>query len=350
MKKFLVFYTQLESAKTGGQVIDFDFIHQIESSKLFDVTYFLDSDMKSTSNIAYNIYLLTHVMRFFKYDVIFMNSRTYPRMLFFVMLLRLFSFKGKLITYHHHYNYKTSCGWRKYIHKVTELTFLRCMSEILIPSPYVLDLTKKLIPDIKTVFIPIGFNKIGNICDFGLKKERIVCVGNIDRRKRTHHIVEIANLLKDKISNLRYDIVGGVLDQKYSLEIQKQIERYHLKDVVILHGRVSNEKLSSIYKNALLFVFPSSYEGYGMVLVEAMNFGVPVVAYNNSAIPYTISNGYNGILVDDGDYEKMADLIEKIIKEGDLAALSYNAYSYAKKMPDISDMRHKMADYIRELS
>lgn len=346
MKSFLVFYSQLDTPLTGGQVIDFDFIHQVELSNKFAVSYFLDSDMKSTTNIAYNLYLLTHVVNFLRYDIIFMNSRTYPRMLLFVLLLKFLCYKGKIITYHHHYNFETSYGWRKNVHKLSELLFLRCMSEILIPSPFVLDLTKKYIPKAKTIFIPIGFTKLCDKPRFTDRELNIVCVGNIDRRKRTHHIVEIANLLRNKYPNIKYDIVGGILDSEYNSEIEMLISKYQLEGVVKLHGRVSDDILSSIYKKALLFVFPSSYEGYGMVLVEAMSYGLPIIAYRNSAIPYTVKDEYNGLLVDDGNYYQMANAIKNLLEGKSISVLRDNCLSYINDLPSISDMRDKMLNYL----
>lgn len=75
------------------------------------------------------------------------------------------------------------------------------------------------------------------------------------------------------------------------------VHLYGLEDVVTFVGRISDEELKSYYSRAYCFVFPSLLEGYGMVLIEAMSYGLPVIAFDNSAIPFTVKNDRNGILV-----------------------------------------------------
>lgn len=350
MKKFLIFYDQLDSPKTGGQFTDFIFIHQVEASHLFDIDFFLDENMRSTSNYAYNHFLIMHVRKFMSYDIIFMNSRTYPRMLFFVLLLRMLHYKGKLITYHHHYNFETSSGWRKMVHRASELAFLKCMSEVIIPNPFVMDLSKVLLPRVKKVFIPTSTKKIIDYIEIEHRDNRILCVGSIDRRKRTHQVVEIANILRNELPNLRYDIVGGVAEKDYEEEIFNLINFYHLSDVVTVHGRVDDEILDSMYRTSSLLLFPSSYEGYGMVLIEAMSRGLSVIAYNNSAIPYTVRDGYNGFLVEDDNLNAMAETIKKVINDEDiLKATRANALSYAATLPSLDSVKDEMINYLKQL-
>ena len=352
MKKALIIYSQLDEPKTGGQVIDFEFIHEIESSGCFEMSYFLDSNLKSNSNLAYNVYLLIHLHRFMTYDVIFMNSRTYPQMLFFVLFLRILCFKGQLLTIHHHYNFETSYGWRKIIHRIAELSFLRCMSVLIIPSPFVLDLTKELLPQSDTVYIPIGFKDLGDSINVTENNNhRLLCVGNVDRRKRNHQMIEIAKALAPLYSDLKVDIVGGVLETDYNIEITNAIQSNGLNDVVILHGRVDDATLNKLYDDASIFVFPSSYEGYGMALIEAMSHSLPVVAYNNSAIPYSIKNGYNGFVVEDNNVSLLTNRIKEIFDDKDLYLnLKHNAKEYVCSLPTIDQMRLSMRNYIKTIA
>lgn len=350
-KSFLIIYAQTDSPQTGGQVVDFEFINQINKSGLFNVSYLRDADLKSISNLYYNWYLLFHIQKFMRYDVIFMNSRNYPRLLFFVIALRILGFKGKLITYHHHYNFETSKGIVKYIHKFAELTFLKSVSDILIPSPFVLDLTKILLPSASKTYIPIGFQKQvrGNSISVRMN-HRIICVGNIDRRKRSHQIVDVAYNLTDEFPDLKVDIVGGVLEEEYYEEICSLIKEKSLENIITLHGRVSDDMLKELYDNASVFVFPSSYEGYGMVLIEAMSHGLPVVAYNNSAIPYSVKNGYNGFVVEDNNEEHLVDKVKILLTDGTLRArLSKNAIDYVNSLPSLKDMQCNMQEFVSKL-
>ena len=67
-----------------------------------------------------------------------------------------------------------------------------------------------------------------------------------------------------------------------------------------------------------IFVFPSLWEGFGMVLIEAMYNRLPIVATNAGAIPYLVKDGENGILVPVKDPEQLAKSIKKLIESPEL--------------------------------
>ncbi|MDE5979303.1 MAG: glycosyltransferase, partial [Muribaculaceae bacterium] len=73
--------------------------------------------------------------------------------------------------------------------------------------------------------------------------------------------------------------------------------------------------LQRIISRADIFTFPSRLEGYGMVICESMVNGLPVVCFDNSAMPYTVKDGVNGRLVADGDDAAMADAIGELTSD-----------------------------------
>ena len=78
--------------------------------------------------------------------------------------------------------------------------------------------------------------------------------------------------------NIQLVIAGGVSDYKVFLSLQKQVMDLGIMDRVHFLGAVEYERLPYLYRNALLFVFPSRLESFGLPLVEAMASGVPIVA------------------------------------------------------------------------
>ena len=88
------------------------------------------------------------------------------------------------------------------------------------------------------------------------------------------------------IAQSDYDlvIVGSPLTEKEKSELNAYInpERYHCT------GRISNQELNVIYNNAFALLYPSSYEGFGIPVLEAQKAGCPVIAYNASSIPEII--------------------------------------------------------------
>ena len=81
------------------------------------------------------------------------------------------------------------------------------------------------------------------------------------------------------------------------------------------HGRVSRERLAELYRGARLFVFPSAEEGLGLVLLEAMACGVPVVATRTEGARQALEDGRSGLLVPVGDALGLAIAMEKVITD-----------------------------------
>lgn len=352
MKKALIIYPQLDIPLSGGQAIDFAFIEQIKESGLFDASYLLDEDIKSSSIAYYNYYTVSHFWRFYKYDLIFINSRYYPRLLLLVILLRLFFFKGNIITYHHHYNFLVNTGLKKLLHRFFELSFLKLMSKVIVPSPYTYHLTQKFLKHSYIKYIEIGFeNDVReNKCENPWKW---LFVGTIEPRKGIHYLVEVANVLRTKGKAVDFHIVGTLskIHLQYTDSIKELINKYGLENNIKLLGRVDDESLEKEYETSYGFVFPSLHEGYGMVLVEAMRYGLPVVTFNNSAMPFTVKDGYNGILVENMNCEQMADAIQKLVEyKSYYAELQKNAYDYVRGIQTQHKMREEMNEFVNELS
>ncbi|MEK7508419.1 MAG: glycosyltransferase family 1 protein [Patescibacteria group bacterium] len=81
-------------------------------------------------------------------------------------------------------------------------------------------------------------------------------------------------------------------------------------------GFVSDSELRALYKNASLYVFPSLYEGFGLPGLEALSFGLPVVAAGNSCLPEIL--GEAALYFDPRDPEEMARVISQALKDGNL--------------------------------
>lgn len=96
---------------------------------------------------------------------------------------------------------------------------------------------------------------------------------------------------KQERKNIHLDVVGNISSKNYYNKLRILVSENGLEDVVSFSGRVSDEELRNYYSKAYCFVLPSLLEGYGMVLIEAMSYGLPVIAFNNSAIPFTLKDG-----------------------------------------------------------
>ena len=231
------------------------------------------------------------------------------------------------------------------------MSFLRLSTSIVIPSPYSLKRTKKLMPNKNIHYIELFFDKIANkeIKDTYCKGE-FLYVGTIEHRKGLHLMIEALALNSEKKLNFIVNIVGKVTDNAYYSKLLYRIRELNLQDKIIFHGRVSDNKLRFLYNNAELFIFPSLLEGYGMVLIEAMSFGIPIVAFNNSAIPLTVKHGVNGLLSENKNVRDFSSCIGLIANNSIYRKkLSSGAIESTVNLRNYLDFRNDIKSFVNDL-
>jgi len=260
-------------------------------------------------------------------NICFFSSSSAYRHILLLIMVKIFLPKVSTMTIHHHYEYEKFKGGKKILFKFFELSFLKLIDSIIIPSPYVKARTEKLLPNKKIDYIEIAFKENKFIPE--LKDNHIselLYVGTIEPRKGIDLLLDSLFLLKKVNQNFKVNIVGDFINEAYHKKLLNKVLTYRLENIVVFHGRVSSNKLHNFFMNAELFVFPSLLEGYGMVIMEAMSYGIPVIAYNNSSIPYTIIDGFNGLLASNKNVEHFKELINKVLISKNLMKdLSYGA-------------------------
>lgn len=131
----------------------------------------------------------------------------------------------------------------------------------------------------------------------------VLFVGEVNQRKGIAQILESARQLKiNGCNDIEFNIVGGGADLCSEL-----YEPY--KSVVHFRGRVSFVDLQKYYGLSHIFVFPSVGEGFGLVILEALAAGLPVITSRNCGGPDVIQDGYNGFLIDAGNTEQLTEKI-----------------------------------------
>ena len=135
----------------------------------------------------------------------------------------------------------------------------------------------------KSDLIPKGKKYVFSLCTLGRRKNIIFAIKNFIR------FIE-----KNKIEDLVL-VLGGSNWKTFELELNKTLKQYD-KSKIILTGYVKDEDLPNFYSNALMFVYPSLYEGFGLPVLEAMSCGCPVITSNVSSLPEVI--GSAGIKID----------------------------------------------------
>lgn len=348
----LIIYPQLDLAYTGGQIYDFNIFKNIQNQQK-DFETLLDKDLHANNLISYQIALIKNLNKIRKFNTIITNSRLYPKLLFLFILLKFIKREIRLVVIHHHFNYMTQHGLKRCIHKFLETSFLRKSDVVIIPSPYIKSLMQKYLPAVNTKYIELAFDiNISSPTSTKItkKKNHLLFVGTIERRKGISYLISMTEFLVNKKLNFHLDIVGNISSQKYYNSLLEQIERKNLNSYITFHGRISEEELNRLYSASEIFVFPSLHEGYGIVILEAMSHSIPVVAFNNSAMPYTIKHMVNGMLVDNKDSDDFNDKVLQLMKNRKLLEqLSLNAYKTYEGSRKKEEMDFEISSFIKSL-
>lgn len=148
----------------------------------------------------------------------------------------------------------------------------------------------------------------------------ILYVGIFERRRNVDFMVDLAKLLVGDGVTLVMAGVGPELDRIASRVGSEKISN------VRLVGSVSQESLPSLYRESSLFLLPSNYEIYGMVVLEAMYFGVPVLSTRTAGPEDIIKDGVDGYLFDNLDPVAWVNIIRSTLSQLDrLAMMGKNA-------------------------
>lgn len=137
-------------------------------------------------------------------------------------------------------------------------------------------------------------------------KINILFLGSIDEHKGIFDVLEMLglykNLFKDKIT---LTICG----EGNSLRLLKLIKDYDLESFVTFLGWVNNDKKNVLLSNTDIYLQPSKYESLGIAIIEALSYGIPVIASNTGGIPELVDDGKNGFLIPVGNMQMLKTIL-----------------------------------------
>jgi glycosyltransferase involved in cell wall biosynthesis len=160
--------------------------------------------------------------------------------------------------------------------------------------------------------------------------------------KGVEYLFQALSLLDS--SAIRVKLVGGYSQNsphyRYLMDI---IKSNNLEAKIDIQGFMGSDKIAEYYKIADIFVLPSLSEGYGMVLAEAMAFGLPIIACNIAAIPELIEDGVNGILVEPKNSKAIASAIRNLYDNPEIRLkISQSNIDAAHSLPTWNDFEAKL--------
>jgi len=161
---------------------------------------------------------------------------------------------------------------------------------------------------------------------------RILFLGNVIERKGLHILLKAIGI---QPSGLRIDVVGSLASEpKYIGQIQKIIEQNNLSSFIFLHGSLDKEPLIEKLRQAHVLVVPSSYEGYGIVYLEGMGFGLPAIGTTAGAAGEIIEDGQTGYLIEPNDSAALFAKLKLLAEDRELLTrLALNARTRYLRQP-----------------
>jgi glycosyltransferase involved in cell wall biosynthesis len=143
-----------------------------------------------------------------------------------------------------------------------------------------------------------------------LPEKYMLYVGTIEERKNLLQLIKAKN--ENKIS-LPLVVIGR--NTPYFEQVRDYITKHNIQDIIFLKN-IDPEELPAIYQMAELFIYPSSFEGFGIPVLEALNSGVPVITGIGSCLPET--GGPHSIYVNPLQAGEIADSIKRVLNNPEL--------------------------------
>lgn len=158
-----------------------------------------------------------------------------------------------------------------------------------------------------------------------LTENNIINVGRFEVEKGQEDLIDIVKKIKKEIPDIKLYLIG---DGSLKNKLHQKVEEENLKDNIIFTGFISKEELEKYYLKSKLFVMTSYTESFGLVLIEAMSYSVPCIAYDCANGAKNLLSNDIGILIKDRNKEEMVKKIIALLKDN-------------KKLKEYSDKGYK---------
>ena len=191
---------------------------------------------------------------------------------------------------------------------------------LILLSKYLYDDIKKYVDEKNVFYCPNGIKQVDNSLH-KISKEgnqiNLLFLSNLIYSKGVYILLEALQLLKNKNIKFHCYFVGGEGDISKE-DFESRTKDLELESYVTYQGKIYGDEKHDIFRKSDIFVHPSLNDCFPLVLLEALQFGIPAVATFEGAIPEIIDDNEVGLLVPKNDAQTLAEKLTILIKDQDL--------------------------------
>lgn len=243
------------------------------------------------------------------------------------------TFHNRLVGYYAYYDIKKIATEHNYHNNDNK--YIKKLINSIVDFDYFVVVTENLksfyehkIKNTKCIYIPNVIDELPEKCS-DLKENNIINVGRFEEEKAQEELVYIVKELKKDIEDIKLYLIG---DGSLKQQITDKIKENDLEENIILTGFIPKKEVEKYMIKSKLFVLTSYTESFGLVLIEAMSYKVPCIAYDSADGARVLLKDNIGILINNRDRIQMVDKIKELLVNDDALNNYSNAgYNSCKK-------------------
>lgn len=297
------------------------------------------------------IYLLTRRLLSQQTDVIHIHIADGGSILRKAILAKIaFLFKKPVLMHAHgavfHLNYENS---PKFVQQLMQKVFSQCQGWIALTSFWQDFYISSLGLDASKVFVLLNPTELPDIIPHRINstKIKLVFVGRIGQRKGTFDLIEaFAQLPKNLRTSVELLVAGdGEINKARQLA-----QDFDLTEQITFLGLINAQERDYLLETADVYILPTYNEGLPLALLEAMSWGLPVITTPVSGIPDVVKDRQNGLIVEAGNIQQLADAITLSIENEDLRLSLGKAARETVGKLDMKSFSSRLAEIYRTVS
>ena len=270
---------------------------------------------------------ISHVVKEIRPELVYITPNAGGKAFFkdFIVVQMLKSMGCKIIAHYH--NKGVSAYQSKWIYNFLYKRFFSNLKVILLAENLYKDIAKY----VKREDVYICPNGIPSSCKEEMEARRnnviphLLFLSNLLISKGVIVLLDALKILKEKEYTFVCQFIGGETAEINAVQFFEEVNKRELSDLVTYVGRKVREEKEAFFRQADIFVFPTYYETFGLVNLEAMEYKLPVISTNEGGIPDIVKDGENGLICEKQNPYSLADCIAKLLDDEELRVKMGNA-------------------------